>query len=104
MGEQKVSNYLNYLAVDGQVTSSTQNLALCSIVFMYKHVFKRELTLLSDKVRARARTRMPMVLSNQEATAIIKELKPLYHLIFSLLYGWIKKSRTIEIAYQRYRF
>ena len=47
MGEEEVSNYLTYLAVNRQVTSSTQNLALCSIVFMYKHVFERELTLLS---------------------------------------------------------
>jgi site-specific recombinase XerD len=40
MGEEEISNYLTYLAVERKVTSSTQNLALCSIVFMYKHVFK----------------------------------------------------------------
>ena len=34
MGEEEVSNYLTYLAVDRQVTSSTQNLALCSIVYL----------------------------------------------------------------------
>ncbi|MBA6288580.1 integron integrase [Colwellia sp. MB3u-4] len=98
MGEQEVSNYLTYLAVDRQVTSSTQNLALCSIVFMYKHVFKRELTLLSDTVRAKAPTRVPMVLSNQEATAIIKELKPPYHLMFSLLYGCgLRKAELLRL-------
>jgi hypothetical protein len=59
MGEEEVSNYLTYLAVNRQVTSSTQNLALCSIVFMYKHVFERELTLLSDTVRAKGR--MPLL-------------------------------------------
>ncbi len=71
--EEEVSNYLSYLAVNRQVTSSTQNLALCAIVFMYKHVFERELTLLSDTVRAKAPKRVPMVLSNQEATSIINE-------------------------------
>lgn len=98
MGEQEVSNYLTYLAVDRQVTSSTQNLALCSIVFMYKHVFERELTLLSDTVRAKAPTRVPMVLSNQEATAIIKELNPPYHLMFSLLYGCgLRKAELLRL-------
>jgi len=40
MGEQEVSNYLIYLVVNRQVTSSTQNLALCSIVFMYQSEHK----------------------------------------------------------------
>jgi len=63
MGEEEVSNYLTYLAVDRKVTSSTKNLALCSIVFMYKHVFKKELTLLSNTVRAKDRmTLLPQVL------------------------------------------
>jgi len=98
MGEQEVSEYLTYLAVDRQVTSSTQNLALCSIVFMYKHVFERELTLLSDTVRAKAPTRVPMVLSNQEATAIINELKQPYHLMFSLLYGCgLRKAELLRL-------
>lgn len=98
MGEQEVSNYLTYLAVNRQVTSSTQNLALCSIVFMYKHVFERELTLLSDTVRAKAPTRVPMVLSNKEATAIINVLKPPYHLMFSLLYGsGLRKAELLAL-------
>lgn len=44
MGEYEISHYLNYLAVNKRVTSSTQNLALCAVVFMYKDVFGRELT------------------------------------------------------------
>lgn len=54
---------------------------------MYKHVFERELTLLPDTVRAKTPTRVPMGLSNKEATAIINQLKNPYHLMFSLLYG-----------------
>ena len=38
LGEQEVTQFLTYLAVKRHVTSSTQNLALCAIVFMYKHV------------------------------------------------------------------
>jgi integron integrase len=98
MGEEEVSNYLTYLAVNREVTSSTQNLALCSIVFMYKHVFERELTLLPDTVRAKAPTRVPMVLSNKEATAIINQLKNPYHLMFSLLYGsGLRKAELLSL-------
>jgi len=87
MGEEEISNYLTYLAVNRRVSSSTQNLALCSIVFMYKHVFRRELTLLTDTVRAKPPTRVPTVLSSKEAMTIINLLKHPHHLMFSLLYG-----------------
>jgi integron integrase len=98
MGEEEISNYLTHLAVDRQVTSSTQNLALCSIVFMYKHVFERQLTLLPDTIRAKAPKRVPTVLSNQEATEIINELKQPYRLIFSLLYGsGLRKAELLAL-------
>lgn len=41
MGEEEVSNYLTYLAVNRKVTSSTQNLALCSIVLCISMCFKK---------------------------------------------------------------
>lgn len=98
MGEEEVSNFLTHLAVDRNVTSSTQNLALCSIVFMYKHVFQRELTLLAGTIRAKTPTRVPTVLSNDEAMAIIDELKPPYHLMFSILYGCgLRKAELLRL-------
>ena len=48
LGEQEITEFLTYLAVKRHVTSSTQNFAFCAIVFMYKHVFERELPLLPD--------------------------------------------------------
>ena len=43
LGEQEVTQFLTHLAVNRKVTSSTQNLALCTIVFMYKHIFVKTL-------------------------------------------------------------
>lgn len=98
MGEEEVSNFLTYLAVNRRVSSSTQNLALCSIVFMYKHIFNRELTLLSDTVKAKPPKRVPTVLSNKEAKLIIKEMKFPYNLMFSLLYGsGMRKSELLRL-------
>lgn len=61
-------------------------------------MFERELTLLPDTIRAKAPKRVPMVLSNQEATAIINELKSPYQLMFSLLYGsGLRKAELLKL-------
>lgn len=98
MGEEEVSNFLTHLAVERKVASSTQNLALCAIVFMYKHIFSRKLTLLPDTIRAKQPTRVPTVLSNDEAISIINKLAPPYHLMFSLLYGsGVRKAELLRL-------
>jgi integron integrase len=98
MGEQEISQFLSYLAVQRRVTSSTQNLALCSLVFMYKHIFTRELTLLDDTVRAKAPKRVPVVLSNDEAMTIIHLLKKPYQLMFSILDGCgLRKNELLRL-------
>lgn len=98
MGEEEVSNFLTYLAVARRVTSSTQNLALCAIVFMYKHLFNRELTLLDGTVRAKPPKRVPTVLSNEEAKLIISKMKFPYDLMFSLLYGsGMRKAELLKL-------
>ncbi len=98
MGEQEVTNFLTHLAVNRHVTSSTQNLVLCSIVFMYKHVLNRELTLLPDTIRARAPKRVPTVLSHDEAMKIINSMSNNYKLMFSLLYGCgLRKAELLSL-------
>ena len=98
LGEQEVTDFLTHLAVKRQVTSSTQNLALCAIVFMYKHVFERELSLLPDTVRARAPKRVPTVLSHDEALKIISHMNEKYQVMFSLLYGCgLRKAELLKL-------
>lgn len=98
LGEQEVTDFLTYLAVKRRVTSSTQNLALCAIVFMYKHVFERELTLLPDTIRARAPKRVPTVLTHEEALTIISYMNEKYQLAFSLLYGCgLRKAELLKL-------
>ena len=43
MGAPEIQSFLNYLAVDQHVAASTQNQALNALVFLYKHVIKKEL-------------------------------------------------------------
>ncbi|GAB5391149.1 MAG: hypothetical protein Altm2KO_15860 [Alteromonas macleodii] len=85
-------------AVKRYVTSSTQNLSLCAIVFMYKHLFERELTLLPDTIMARAPKRIPTVLSHEEILSIISHISEKYQLAFSLVYGCgLRKAELLKL-------
>ena len=43
MGEKEIGQYITYLAKERKVSASTQNQALCAIVFLYKNVLKKDL-------------------------------------------------------------
>lgn len=43
MDETYVSDFLTYLAVKRHVAASTQNQALCAILFLYRHVLNKEI-------------------------------------------------------------
>jgi hypothetical protein len=53
MGEDEITRFLSALAVHEQVSASTQNQALCALVFLYRHVLGLNLGWLDDVVRAK---------------------------------------------------
>jgi integron integrase len=87
MAESEVNAFLSHLAVTGNVSASTQNQALSALLFLYRHVLKRELGEFEDLVRARRKKKLPVVLSPQEVHQILERLKGVHQLIVSLLYG-----------------
>ena len=42
MSEVEINQFLSHLAVKDNVAASTQNQALCAIVFLYKHVLNKK--------------------------------------------------------------
>ena len=40
MGEKEISRFISHLAINRNVAASTQNQALCAIVYLYKYVLK----------------------------------------------------------------
>ena len=86
MGAGEVQSFLSYLAVNQRVSASTQNQALNALVFLYKHVLKKELGAI-DAVRAWRPKRLPVVLAREEAQRVLSLLSGEKHLVFSLLYG-----------------
>jgi integron integrase len=87
MGPDEVTAFLNHLANDRQVASSTQNLALAALLFLYKVVLEVELPWLDGIVRAKPSKRLPTVLTRDEVQAILSHLTGIRWLMVSLLYG-----------------
>ena len=91
LGEIDVQNYLSHLALEGQVAASTQNVALCALLFLYQQVLGRELANI-DAVRAKRPKRLPVVFSKAEVQRILTALKAehlVYQIIIALLYGTV---------------
>jgi hypothetical protein len=42
MGSIEIEAFLSHLAVNEKVAASTQNQALCALLFLYRHVLKLE--------------------------------------------------------------
>ncbi|MFN7760436.1 MAG: phage integrase N-terminal SAM-like domain-containing protein, partial [Pseudanabaena sp.] len=59
----EVNAFLTHLAVNENVAASTQNQALCAILFLYREVLQQELNLNLDAVRAKRPHYLPTVLT-----------------------------------------
>jgi integrase len=87
MGEDEITRFLSALAVQGQVSASTQNQALCALVFPYRHVLGQNLGWLDEVVRAKRPQRLPIVLTRPEVKALLSALDGVHWSMASLLYG-----------------
>jgi integron integrase len=87
MGEDEIRQFLSALAVHGQVSASTQNQALCALVFLYRHVLGQSLGWLDDIARAKRPQRLPVVLTKPEVKALLGALEGVHWIMASLLYG-----------------
>ncbi len=86
-GEEKIEQFLTYLAVESHVAPSTQNQAMNALVFLYKKVLKIPLTDKIDAVRAFKKTNVPVVLTRDEVKKIINIMEGVPQLIVKILYG-----------------
>jgi integron integrase len=87
LGARELAGFLTELAVDQNVSPSTQNQALASILFLYREVLRIDLGPLGEVVRATRPKRLPVVLSRHEARALLAELEGPAALVATLLYG-----------------
>lgn len=84
---QDVKNFLTHLAVDERVVASTQNQAFNALLFLFRHVFKKDFAAADGIVRARRKRYIPVVLSTAEVDAVVAKAPYPYGLVIGLLYG-----------------
>lgn len=86
LDESDISQFISYLATTQKVSASTQNQALCAIVFLYKEVLKKDPGNF-DLVWAKKSRRIPVVFSKQEIADILKQLSGVHWILAMLMYG-----------------
>ena len=87
MGGAEVEAFLTHLAVDRQVSASTQNQAKAAILYLYKQVLGVDLPWLDGVVQAKTPKRLPVVLTASEVRALLLHMQGTTGLIAQLLYG-----------------
>jgi integron integrase len=87
MGAAEVEEFLTYLAVERNVSASTQNQAKSALLYLYKEVLGVELPWLDNVTQAKVPQRLPVVLTQAEVLAVLSRMDGTMWLIASLLYG-----------------
>jgi integron integrase len=87
MGEEEIHEFITYLAIERKVATSTQNQALSGILFLYRTVLQKEITLPPDLVNPSRPNRLPTVLTHAEAMFVINLMHGLPRLMAKILYG-----------------
>ena len=87
LGEPEIAAFLSSLATDGKVNASTQKQALAGLLFLYQVVLGRQLAWLGDLTHAKRPQRLPVVLTRDEAGALLGRLGGPYWIVCALLYG-----------------
>jgi integron integrase len=83
----EIETFLSYLAVERNVAASTQNQALCALLFLYRDVLGVELDSPIVSVRAKRPKRLPTVLTKPEVQLLISSMSGKHQLMAKLLYG-----------------
>ena len=82
-----VAAFLSALAIKGRVSASTQNQARSALVFFFRHVVRAPLPAMEGVTPASRPQRLPVVLSVDEVSAVLRELRGAKQLVAMLLYG-----------------
>ena len=87
LGPNEISAYLEYLAVQRRVSSSTQKVAMNSLVFFYREVLGKNMDGVFTHTRANSKRRLPTVLSRDEVKSLLDSMNGRSKLMASLMYG-----------------
>jgi len=99
MGKVEIEQFLTHLAVDNQVSPTTQNQAFNAILFLYKEILNKSM---QDEniqaLRAQQKKHIPVVLTIDEVKQIILNVNGIYQVMLKLMYGCgLRMSELLNI-------
>jgi len=74
MGAAEIEAFLTHLAVEKQVSASTQNQAFSAVLFLYRQVLHQDLGSSINAVRAKPSRYLPTVLTKAEVRAVLNRV------------------------------
>lgn len=86
-GVDEIRDFLSYLAVNRNVSASTQNQAFNALLFLFRSVLNIEIGDLNSTVRAKRGPKLPVVLMVEEVRQIFSFMEGTPLLMTQLLYG-----------------
>ncbi|GMV43988.1 MAG: hypothetical protein AMXMBFR64_57040 [Myxococcales bacterium] len=87
LGPDDVTAFLTHLVVERRLAASTQNQALCAILFFYRHVLEIDLGDLQSFPCSNKPRRLPVVLDPHEVAAVLDHVAPPHESPARVLYG-----------------
>ncbi|CAN2042444.1 Integrase/recombinase [Candidatus Magnetomoraceae bacterium gMMP-15] len=87
MGKAEIESFLTDLAVNGNVSASTQNQAFSALLFLYRQVLNLNVFEDIQALRAKKPKRLPTVLTFNETMKIIDSMTGTFQLIVKIIYG-----------------
>lgn len=87
LGAEEIRRFLSDLAIQHQVSASTQNQALAALLVLFRDVLMREIGTLEPIIRAKTPKRLPVVMTREEVHAVLSQLSGAPALAAHLLYG-----------------
>jgi integron integrase len=83
----QIRDFLSNLATVHRISPSTQNQALCALLFLYKDVLQIEIPRIDNIERPKIKKKIPVVFTVAEVKSILSNMQGTYRIMASLLYG-----------------
>ncbi|WP_133406546.1 integron integrase [Parashewanella tropica] len=87
LGEKEVERFLSYLANQKNVAPATQKQALNALNFLYNDFLSQPLSMDLEFNRSKREAKLPVVLTKEEITSLLKHVQVNRSLVAKLMYG-----------------
>ncbi len=105
LSSDDVKKYLTYLATTRKVSASTQNQAFNALLFLFRHILKKDFGDQKDVPRAKRSSYIPVVLTRDEVNAVLGRLPHPHDLVVKLLYGCgLRLFECLKLRVQNFNF